>query len=167
MQQKDIYTIRQLLPDDVAMYKAMRLEALRLEPGMFGNSYALESDYSEEQWMERISNPKAAIFGLYHQQELVGITAIIIDKNQAEEAYMTQSYIRAVHRGRGLSKLLYKARLDWAKRHQLKRLEIGHRESNVVSKAANQRHGFRFSHRSSRAWPDGTSEDMLYYTLEL
>src|SRR5688572_14040110 len=100
MQQKDRYTVRQLLADDVAMYKAMRLEALKLEPGMFGNSYALESGYSDKQWSERISNPKGAIFGLYHLQELVGITAIIIDKDQAEEGYMTQSYIQTAHRGR-------------------------------------------------------------------
>ena len=43
------YTIHQFLPADVERFRAMRLEALQLEPGMFGNSYELEATFTVEQ----------------------------------------------------------------------------------------------------------------------
>jgi hypothetical protein len=48
----------------------------------------------------------------------------------------------------------------------LKRLKVSHRESNTISKAANQRFGFKYSYRESVKWLDGTTEDALYYILD-
>jgi GNAT superfamily N-acetyltransferase len=167
MSQADKYTIRQFLPEEMKVYRSMRLEALQLEPGLFGNSYALEAGFTDDDWMDRVNNPTRATFGLYCGDELIGITAIVRDKDNPAEAYMTQSYIRKQHRGKGLSHMLYQARLEWARQRGLKQLSIGHRESNQASKAANQHYGFTFSHREAREWPDGSREDMLYYVLEL
>lgn len=162
------YTIRQFTAADVSIYRAIRLEALQTEPGFFGNSYATELAYANEQWLARITNPYGACFGLYHLNDLIGITAIIIlDKDKAHTAYMTQSYIRPAHRGKGLSKLLYNARLQWAREQGIVRLLIGHRRSNISSMKANQKFGFRYTHSESRTWPDGITEDMLHYELLL
>jgi RimJ/RimL family protein N-acetyltransferase len=162
------YTISQFIPEEVQAYKTMRLEALRLEPGMFGNSHAIEAAFADDQWLARVSNPDGACFGLYCGDELIGITGIVIsDKERPEEAYMTQSYIRNAHRGKGLSRMLYEARLAWARKQKLKRLVIGHRIGNTASYAANQHYGFRFTHKESRMWPDGKTEDMMYYELSL
>ncbi len=162
------YSIRQLMPADVDTYKAIRLEALQKEPGNFGNSYATESAFPEETWIARLANPDGACFGLYHENMLIGITVIVVtDKYKPQEAYMTQSYIRKEHRGKGLSQLLYNARINWAKQHSIKRLIIGHRETNIVSKRANQHFGFVYSHSEPRTWPDDATENMLYYHLDL
>lgn len=162
------YTIRQFLPDNVVQYKSMRLEALQLEAGMFGNSYEYEVGLPEEQWLARLANLNGACFGLYYGDELIGITGVVVaDEEKPDEAYMTQSYIRKVYRGKGLSKLLYEARLEWAKAHQIKCLKIGHRAGNQASKSANQHYGFRFTHSEPRTWPDGKVEDMFYYELAL
>lgn len=161
------YTIRQLLHNDVAAYKAMRLEALQTEPGMFGNSYAMEAAYPGEHWEHRCTNPGCAIWGLYANDELIGITGIIQNAENPAEGYMTQSYIRRAHRGKHLSRLLYGARIAWAKEHGISRLVISHKASNISSKAANQRFGFTYTHSENRTWPDGTTEDNLYYELIL
>ncbi len=161
------YSIRQFNREDIPVYKATRLEALQLEPGMFGNSYALEAAFDEEAWDKRVTSSNNACFGLYHADSVIGITGIVIDAERPDEAYMTQSYIRKPYRGSGLSRMLYEARLSWARQRGLNRLIIGHRESNIISKAANQRYGFRYTHSQSRLWPDGYLEDMLYYVLEL
>lgn len=160
------YSIRQFNADDAEQYKAMRLEALQLEKGKFGNSYEFEAAFPDAHWRERVNNPLGACFGLYYGSELIGITGIIV-MDKPLEAYMTQSYIRAPFRGKGLSKMLYEARFGWASVHGIKTLRIGHRRSNLVSKAANQRYGFQYTHAEARNWPDGASEDMLYYKLEL
>lgn len=63
--------------------------------------------------------------------------------------------------------MLYAARPDWAKARGLKRLRIGHKESNLPSKAAILRHGFRYEKWEMRRWPDGSNEPMVYYLLHL
>ncbi len=162
------FSIRQFHAEDVEIYKAMRLEALQLEAGKFGNSYAFEAAFPDEQWRTRVNNPLGACFGLYYGDELIGITGIVIvDPEKPQEAYMTQSYIRAPFRGKGLSGMLYSARFGWARNHNITTLHIGHRRSNILSKAANQRYGFEYTHAEMRTWPDGAEEEMLYYTLNI
>jgi RimJ/RimL family protein N-acetyltransferase len=162
------YTIRQFMPEDVEQYKSMRLEALQQDRGMFCNSYEYEASFPQEQWTARLSNPDRACFGLYCGNELIGITGIVVaDKEKPDEAHMTQSYIRKEYRGKGLSILLYEARLAWAKAHQIKCLKIGHRASNLASRAANQHYGFTHTHSEPNTWPDGKTEDMFYYELIL
>jgi RimJ/RimL family protein N-acetyltransferase len=158
------YSIRRFLPEDLALYKTIRLEALQLEPGMFGSSYAREASFTDQQWLQRINGDNSDCFGLFYGDRLIGVTGIVIDWNDPTLALMTQSYIRREHRGKGLSRLLYEARLAWAaERPQVKRLRIGHRESNDISKAANQHYGFKYVKRESCDWPDGSREDILYY----
>lgn len=161
------YSIRQFAAEDVAAYKRIRLEALATEPGMFGNSHAMEAAMPHEDWVNRIVHPGHARFGLYFNDELIGLTAIIIDAENPAEAYMTQSYIRKEHRGKGLSTLLYDARIAWAKAKGVELLTISHRWSNLASKAANQRYGFVYHHTDSRTWPDGVTEDNVHYTLSI
>jgi RimJ/RimL family protein N-acetyltransferase len=168
MQQDSSYTIRRLFHEDVEIYKAMRLEALQLEAGVFGSSYSRENVFTNEQWLSRLTGQNTAFFGLFYQQELIGITGIVIDWDDKELAHMVQSYIRKAHRGRGLSRLYYDARLQWARNYPgLKIVRTGHRESNITSKAANQHYDFKFAYRESTDWPDGTTEDVLYYDLKL
>lgn len=57
--------------------------------------------------------------------------------------------------------------MKWANDLQIKKLSISHRESNIISKAANQRLGFKYTHRETINWLDDTSEDALYYVLDL
>ncbi len=161
------YSIRLFDADEATAYKAMRLEALLSEPGMFGNSFEKESDFPEAHRSGMLTNPDRGCFGLFYNEELIGITSLIRNKDLRQQAYLTQSYIRKAHRGKGLSRMLYDARLGWARANGLQSLIIGHRESNLASKKANQHYGFRFTHREPRLWPDGIQEDMLYYTLDL
>jgi GNAT superfamily N-acetyltransferase len=108
------------------------------------------------------------VFGVYCDNEMVGITAITIhDREKPHDAYLSQSFIRQPHRGKGLSKMLYEARLQWARTHNVHRLVVGHKETNQVSKNANQNFGFTYTHSESRLWPDGSTADMLYYELAL
>lgn len=161
------YTIRQFSIADVDAYKRIRLEALATEPGMFGNSYAMEVALPQEDWINRIVQSGHARFGLYCNEELIGLTAIIINAENPTEAYMTQSYIHKAHRGKGLSAMLYDARIAWAKVNGVAILTISHRKSNLASKAANQHYGFIYHHTESRTWPDGVTEDNICYTLNI
>lgn len=160
--------MRQFLPEDAMRYKAIRLEALQLEADKFSNSYAMEAAYPDAHWHGRLDNPKSAFWGLYAGNELVGLTGIAIQPDRPDTAYMGQSYIRKEHRGKKLSRMLYDARIAWARGHGLKRLTIGHRAINASSKAAIQHFGFCYTHSETRLWPpDNLPDDILYYELLL
>jgi RimJ/RimL family protein N-acetyltransferase len=161
------YTIRAFLAEEVAAYKAIRLEALRQEPGMFGSNYAREAVFTDAQWMERIMNPIATCLGLYYNDELIGITGIMLEPSHPGTAQMTQSYIRLAFRGKGLAKMLYKARLEWAKAKGVRRIVVGHRADNIPSNKTTRHFGFQFTHREPHEWPAGDREDILYYELKV
>lgn len=162
--EKGVYNIRQLGENEADLYRSVRLEAIRAEPALFRCSKPAEADLTDADWQERIKHPRA-VFGLFEGERLIGMTSILLLNE--EEGYLGQSYIRKEHRGKGLSALFYEIRIAWATELGLKRLSISHRDGNLVSKAANQRYGFRYSHRESVNWLDGTTGDSLYYFLDL
>lgn len=159
-----VYKIRQLHENEFLLYKMLRLEAIAEEPSMFRCTLPAETALSENDWKERIKCPRA-VFGLFENESPIGMTSIIA--LDAHIGYLGQSYIRKEYRGIGLSALLFKARMLWAAEMKIKRLTISHRESNLISKAANQRYGFKYSHRESASWQDGAQEDVLYYVLDM
>ncbi len=160
-------TIRRLTVVDVADYRAIRLEALEREPGSFLSSYAREAGMSEEAWRDRLANPKGAIFGVYLGSEIVGLTGVVVDAHDAEQGVLVQGYLRADLRGRGHSRLLYEARIGWAREVGLRRLKVSHRVDNLKSREAILRNGFQRTGTKSTTWPDGTIAEEWVYTLDL
>lgn len=108
-----------------------------------------------------------AYFGLYHGDECIGLTGVVEHKDNPQDTLLIASYIRKEHRGKGLSRMLYEARIVWAKENGYKRAIISHRASNVASKAANQKHGFVYTHAERKIWPDGIADDQLFYQFLL
>ncbi|WP_118972776.1 GNAT family N-acetyltransferase [Taibaiella koreensis] len=161
------YNIRQLDISDLESYKRLRLEALLLEPSVFSSTYEREAAFSVADWEDRLNQLQSASFGLFHDERMIGITGILIPDVGQEEAILVASYIQKPHRGKGLSALLYRQRIEWARKRGLKRIIVSHRKSNEASRAANQRSGFRFTHEEQAIWPDGIEEANVFYRLDL
>jgi RimJ/RimL family protein N-acetyltransferase len=162
--------IRALQPADWESFRELRLHALRTEPGKFFAAHADEVDKPPEEWRQTIAGPGHQVFGLHDGAHLVGITAAFTwrEDPSGQTAILAMSFIRAEYRGKGLSNLLYQARLDWIRAQpQFKRIVVSHRESNDASRKAIHRHGFVFVKRAERTWPDGATEDELSYELRL
>ncbi len=163
-------SIRAMEPDDWAAVRAMRLTALESSPGLYSLSYDEAASLSEEVWRAEIKGDDHQIFGLFDVKELIGITAAFTwrgDKT-GKTALLAMSYIAPDYRGRGLSRKLYDARLNWiAERPQFRKVIVGHRASNEVSRRANQHYGFVQTGRVANTWPDGAVEDEVTYELVL
>lgn len=141
-----IYT-RRWMEEDWEIFKTIRLEALSRNADVFGASFDNEVSKDDVFWKDRLlDTDKGAVFGLYKGDVVIGLTGIYRDWNGREgAAILCMSYIRKEYRGQGLSDLLYKARIDWAKAQgDIHVLVVGHREGNNASRAANQRWGFAF-----------------------
>jgi RimJ/RimL family protein N-acetyltransferase len=128
-----------------------------------------ERKRTDEEWQTILHTPSTCVFGLYYNDELVGLTGLFKDRDDPSEetALCVMSYIRIEHRGKGLSRMLYENRIKAAKEMGYRRIKTAHRASNKPSERANQAFGFVLTERKSHVWPDGTCEDILEYELEL
>jgi len=164
---KENYTVLHLLPCHWEEYKSIRLEALETNPEMFGSPYAKESTYSEMEWKALLENKYRGMFALYHNQSLIGLSGVTIKKDNTATAIFFASYIKPAHRGKGLSNLLYEARMEWVRLQKCQFITVSHRAGNESSEAAIKRFGFKYSHTEPVNWPDGMKADELTYLFQL
>jgi RimJ/RimL family protein N-acetyltransferase len=163
-------TVRALAVSEWEIFRDVRLMALKDAPGMFATSYTQAAERTPETWQSLVRGPTNQIFGLFDGQHLVGITGAFAwpDDRSDETATLVMSYIVPAYRGRGLSRLLYAAALDWTRAHPcFEHVVVAMRASNAASRRACERHGFTPVRTAPRAWPDGATEDEIIYELRL
>ncbi len=161
--------IRKFEEEDWEIFKKIRLKALQSDPGVFGSNYQQEAGMPDDYWHDLIKDQNAR-FGVFNDGEIIGMTGIAIyrDDPTGKTAILWGSWLKPDFRGKGISDQMYKARIAWAENHPVcERIIVSHRASNLASKHANQKHGFIFTHRKIREWPDGTTEDELFYELKV
>lgn len=164
-------SIRQLKEEDWRYFAQIRLKALKTDPQVFGSNYEMESKMTEEDWKSRLRANDSAIFMLFDSGETpIGITGVSVfrDDPLRKTAIFWGSWLEPDYRGKGLSELIYKTRIDWAKNFPgIERIIVSHRASNISSKYANQKHGFVFTGTHEKIWVDGVTEDEVCYELKL
>jgi RimJ/RimL family protein N-acetyltransferase len=163
--------VRPVVVDEWRKLADIRLEALKNHPDVYASTFVRESEFSEAEWQDWLSQNGKCVFGLYDDGVLIGITGVWTHQNDPSgaTAVFGASYIRPDYRRRGLSGLLYGARLEWALRNQAwRKVVVAHREGNEASRRANQKSGFKLTHKDVNAqWPDGTFADQCWYQLDL
>lgn len=110
-------TIRALTSADVEAYRAIRLEALRLEPEAYASSYQEESSRPEI-FRERLEGKLGGTtFGAFAAEEIVGTAGGVREdrlKTQ-HKLLLVGVYVRPAFRGRGLGKKLVGRVLQYAR----------------------------------------------------
>lgn len=163
-------SIRQITENDWREFSQIRLKALQTDPKVFGSSYEIESRFTEADWRSRLREKDNAIFLIYADETPIGITGVSINWNDPtrKTALLWGSWLAPHGRGQGLSELMYKTRIGWAKEQPtVEKIIVSHRASNVASKYANQKHGFVFTHKAEKVWTDGATEDEIFYELKI
>jgi RimJ/RimL family protein N-acetyltransferase len=163
-------TIRALNTGDWAAFKAMRLRALQINPGVYLATYAETIARPDDSWREMLGSPEKCFFGLYDGEKLIGITGVFTwDQDPHKQTgFMGASFIEPDYRGHGFAKFLHKARIDWGIGYlPWKRLVIGHREGNEPSRRAILAQGFQFIGKKKITWPDGVEDWDYNYELDL
>jgi RimJ/RimL family protein N-acetyltransferase len=162
--------IKQLTENDWREFSQIRLKALQTDPLVFGSNYEKESQMTEAEWRSRLQAKDNAIFLIYEKETPIGMTAVSVDRNDPTKktALFWGSWLAPHFRGKGLSKLMYQARINWAKEQPtVEKIIVSHRASNLASKSANQKHGFVLTHKNEKVWTDGATEDEIFYELEI
>lgn len=164
------YSIRKLDENDWLIFKQIRLEALATDPFVFGSTHAAESARNDEEWSEPLKSTSGVIFVIFDSRAQVGITGIGVHRDDPSErsALLWGSWLAPEVRGKGLSRMLYESRIDWAREHPtIERIVVSHRASNLASKFANQNFGFVPTHVTEKIWNDGITEEECHYELIL
>jgi ribosomal protein S18 acetylase RimI-like enzyme len=93
--------IRRLVPDDLAGYKEIRLEALKTSPTAFGASYEGVSGRPDSYFLEAVN--KLALFGAFDGARQVGLVAFRRNEGMkdAHRGDLIQMYVRPEARGTG------------------------------------------------------------------
>jgi len=107
--------IRRLETSDAALYRDIRLEALKKNPEAFGSTFERE-DAQPLSWFEAAVG-RADIFGAFLDGTLAGIAGYAARESskQAHKALLWGMYVRTAARNAGLGKRLVGAVLDHAR----------------------------------------------------
>jgi len=112
--------IRRLEHADLAAFRAVRLDALRLHPEAFGSSYEEESVHSLDEFARFIAPPGAA-FGAFADDRLIGIAALFVPPRpkRRHKGHLTSVYVDAAFRRGNVARGLVEAVIAAARQAQL------------------------------------------------
>ena len=163
-------SIHALTFEDLQIFKEMRLRALKSDPDVYFGDFETSSKFSNARWEATLDGQGKQVFGLFDVDRLIGITAVFTykDDKSGESGMMGMSFILPEYRGKGLSDLLYQARIEWALAYSpFKKLIAGHREGNEPSRKAMLKHGFQFTGKEMVNWPGDMQNYEYKYELDL
>jgi GNAT superfamily N-acetyltransferase len=115
-------------PDEWALYRELRLAALADSPDAFGSTFARESEFSDDEWANRLAS--AVDSGNDHPvvAEIdgrgVGLAWGRIDGSGPAVARLYQVWVHPDHRSHGAGRMLLDSVVEWAREHQASFLEL-------------------------------------------
>ena len=136
--------IRRLQQSDAAIYRTVRLDALRLHPEAFGSSYEEESQYPLEDFA-RLVMPPDTVLGAFASGRLVGITGLYASRKlkQQHKGHIVGVYVDAAHRRAGLARRLIEAIIAEARQVQLRQVQLSVTVGNESARRLYVQIGFR------------------------
>lgn len=162
-------SIRALHPNEWSLFRSIRLKALQMHQGNFSARYESHEKEPDSFWQDLLNGQGKQIFGLFDHGTLIGITSVfeedLVDGRKLGSLHM--SFIEPIYRGYNLSRLMYEARIKWAKEHGIQSLYVSHRENNEASRKAMLNFGFELVRKDEIEWPDGQKAMDYIYKLDL
>lgn len=133
--------IRQLDKEEVAAFKAIRLEALHLEPAAYASSLEDWASLSDEEWARRLQMP---VFLAFKSGGPVGVMGLL--RQQASKmkhrSTLIMAYLRASERGKGLAEGLLTAVSEFAVKSGVSQIELNVGRDNERAIRFYERNGF-------------------------
>lgn len=135
--------IRHLGAADLATFRQIRLEALRLDEASFASSLADWLRLDDAAWLERLT--QNAVFVAFRGGEPVGIMGLARQRSSkmAHRATIIMVYVRKSERGSGLAAELLRTIEAYARAEGIRQLELTVSGENSVAQKFYQRAGYR------------------------
>ena len=113
----EIRRLAQENPADAALYRDVRLEALKANPEAFGSTFETENSQDLSWFFDRLGS--STVLGAFLDTELVGTVGFAIQQGQkrAHKGMLWGMYVRPGARGTGVGRRLIEAALNLARQH--------------------------------------------------
>lgn len=111
-------SINPITLQNVFIFRALRLRALKEDPHAFGSTYAKESQLSNADWVKRVErwNGETGIgFMAMDDDVACGIAGSFLDQKDPTRAELISMWTAPTHRQRGVGRLLVNKVLNWAR----------------------------------------------------
>jgi GNAT superfamily N-acetyltransferase len=109
--------IRALVQADYARFKALRLDALKSEPGAFGETFESAVRTSDREWSDKLARTLESgdvIFVAEADGEFVGMCGVGEDRTRRGEGFVWGVYVKGPYRKSGAGSRLMDAAEAWA-----------------------------------------------------
>ncbi|MFE6925270.1 GNAT family N-acetyltransferase [Nocardia sp. NPDC057663] len=129
--------IRRLEPGEWAVFREVRLRALRDAPTAFGQTIEQALARNAQDWRDVLR--ARAQFAATARTETVGTVGVTTD---AASAHLVSMWVAPRARGQGVSDLLIDAALGWAVERGCVTVRLELTEGNTAAEKLYRRHGF-------------------------
>lgn len=166
--------LRALTPDDVDLYRPIRLRALSTDPGSFGSTYERESAFDDATWRSRLAGrgDRRGVVFLATQQaapgaemQSVGVAGVYHTEDPGV-VYLWGMWVAPEARGTGVSRALVEACIGWANAEQGTAIVLDVVRENTPAVTLYRRFGFEPTGRIG-GLPDDPSVDEMEMRLPL
>lgn len=155
--------IRALTADDVEIYKAVRLRALRTDPTAFGSDAEREAAFDDETWRARLSgfnrHPGCVLVDSFDDDSrrvrgMIGVA----QPSGTDDAMIWGMWVSPEDRRSGVGSNLVDAAVDWAIERGSSTVTLWVRRTNTAAARLYERHGF-LTHDGDGA-PDECADEL-------
>lgn len=130
--------IRFLSPEEVHVFRTIRLEALQMEPEAFASTYDGWAALTDEEWRRRLV--RCSVICAFDGEVAVGIMGLLPDDPELE---LVMVYLRVGLRGKGLAERMLNRLVDLARSRGAQRLVLRAASGNAPAIRFYQKVGFR------------------------
>ncbi len=131
--------VERLDGEDWERSKNIRLRALRDAPDAFSATFAVESQFPEEKWRERLSNSETATFVAVDGGDDVGA---VVGGPYDDAAGLFAMWVAPAARHQGIAMVLIENVIQWAREKGCSRMRLDVGEHNGPARRLYERMGF-------------------------
>ncbi len=145
---RGLVTIRPIREDDLAAFRELRLDALRLHPDAFSADYAQDQAKPMSFWEERIRQNTTGEAGILYvaasADQLLGMTGIYLESSPKtrHNGWIWGVYVGPEWRGLRLADELIGCCIDWGRAHGVVIAKLGVTTTNTPAIRCYTRLGF-------------------------
>ena len=160
-----LITLEPITAQNVDFFRDVRLCALQDAPLAFGSTYARESQFSYEEWLQRVArwNGKNGIGYLAMEGgHACGIAGVLLEEEDGTCAHLVSMWIAPTHRKCGAGRLLVNEIADWSRRRGIHVMRLMVTSSNEPAMLFYQQLGFS---RTGRTEPYPNDPALIEYEM--
>lgn len=152
-------TLKRISPENVAVFKEVRLRALQDFPTAFSSTYARESQLTDEEWLSRAKGwtvDGRIGYLAFDDGAPCGLAACHADEHEPKHAHVISMWVDPGFRRAGVGRALIESLCAWGISRGLRELRLLVTSVNPGAQLFYERLGFRLTGRTQQ-YPNDAS----------